>query len=89
MIGRVFCAKIQSSDFLISDEQCIHRLVGLRYESETMSEPEVSFICSRSEMALAKHLAFRSGKKIYLHSHETARRHNRNQNQYTVHNRSR
>lgn len=65
MIWRDFCAKIQSSDFLISDEQCIHRLAGLRYESETMSEPEVSFICSRSEMALAKHLAFKSGKKIY------------------------
>ncbi len=73
MIWRDFCAKIQSSDFLISDEQCIHRLVGLRYKSESMSEPEVSFICSRSEMALAKHFAFLNGKHIYRNRKFSAR----------------
>lgn len=56
---------IQSSDFLLSDEHATHRLVGLRYDSKTMQEPEITIICSRNEMAAAKQIAFSLGKRIY------------------------
>lgn len=56
---------IKNSDFLVSDEHSIHRLVGLRYDSKTMQEPEITIICSRYEMATAKQIAFSLGKRIY------------------------
>ncbi len=58
-------SKIKSSDFLVSDEHCTHRLVGLRYDSKIMSEPEITIICARHEMAAAKQIAFSLGKRIY------------------------
>ena len=57
--------KIKISDFLISDDKCTHRLIGLRYDAKTMLEPEITLICYRYEMAVAKKLAFNFGKKIY------------------------
>lgn len=57
--------KIKSSDFLVSDEHFTHRLVGLRYDSKTMQEPEITIICSHYEMAVAKQIAFSLGKRIY------------------------
>ncbi|WP_022932214.1 EscU/YscU/HrcU family type III secretion system export apparatus switch protein [Treponema bryantii] len=59
---------IKSSDFLVSDDSCIHRLVGLRYDSKTMHEPEITIVCSRHEMAVAKQIAFSLGKRIYQKS---------------------
>ena len=56
---------IKSSDFLVSDEHATHRLVGLRYDSKTMQEPEITIICTRHEMATAKQIAFSLGKRIY------------------------
>ena len=56
---------IKSSDFLVSDDSCIHRLVGLRYDSKTMHGPEITIICARYEMAAAKQIAFSLGKHIY------------------------
>ena len=56
---------IKSSDFLLSDEHSTHRLVGLRYDSKTMQEPEITIICARYEMAVAKQIAFSLGKRIY------------------------
>ena len=64
--------KIKSSDFLVSDDSCTHRLVGLRYDSKTMSEPEITIICARHEMAVAKQIAFSLGKRIYLKSEFSA-----------------
>ena len=60
--------KIKSSDFLISDDSCTHRLVGLRYDSQTMQEPEITIVCARHEMAAAKQIAFSLGKRIYQKS---------------------
>lgn len=60
--------KIQSSDFLVSDDNCTHRLVGLRYEAKTMHGPEITIICARHEMAAAKQIAFSLGKRIYQKS---------------------
>ena len=57
--------KIKISDFLVSDNKCTHRLIGLRYDHKTMSEPEITIICNRDEMAVAKKIAFDFGKKIY------------------------
>lgn len=57
--------KIKSSDFLLSDEKCIHHIVGLRYNNKTMSEPEVTLICMRHELATAKQIAYSLGKQIF------------------------
>ena len=61
--------EIEASDFLISDEKCTHRLVGLRYDSGRMSVPEISAVCARHEMALARQIAYSIGKKIFA-SHD-------------------
>ena len=61
-------AKIKSSDFLVSDDNCTHRLIGLRYDSKTMHEPEITIVCARHEMAAAKQIAFSLGKRIYQKS---------------------
>lgn len=60
--------KIKASDFLISDDNCTHRLVGLRYDCKTMHEPEITIVCARHEMATAKQIAFSLGKRIYQKS---------------------
>ena len=60
--------RIKSSDFLVSDDSCTHRLVGLRYDSKTMHEPEITIVCARHEMATAKQIAFSLGKRIYQKS---------------------
>lgn len=64
--------RIKSSDFLVSDDSCTHRLIGLRYDSKTMSEPEITIICARHEMATAKQIAFTLGKRIYTKSKVSA-----------------
>lgn len=65
-------SKIKSSDFLVSDEHCTHRLVGLRYDSKIMPEPEITIVCARHEMAAAKQIAFTLGKRIYPKSEFSA-----------------
>lgn len=64
---------IKSSDFLVSDDSCIHRLVELRYDSKTMHEPEITIVCARHEMAAAKQIAFSLGKRIYQKTEVSAR----------------
>lgn len=59
---RALREKIQSADFLLSDEKCSHRLVGLRYDPSRMKGPEVAVICARHEMALAKQIAISLGR---------------------------
>ena len=59
---------IKSSDFLVSDEHSIHRLIGLRYDSKIMHEPEITIVCARHEMTVAKQIAFSLGKRIYQKS---------------------
>lgn len=63
---------IKFSDFLVSDDCCTHRLVGLRYDSKTMHEPEITIVCARHEMAAAKQIAFSLGKRIYQKSEVSA-----------------
>lgn len=63
---------IKSSDFLVSGDNCTHRLVGLRYDSKTMHEPEITIVCARHEMAAAKQIAFSLGKRIYQKSEVSA-----------------
>lgn len=65
--------RIKSSDFLVSDDSCTHRLVGLRYDPKTMHEPEITIVCARHEMAVAKQTAFSFGKRIYQKSEVSAR----------------
>ena len=65
--------RIKNSDFLVSDDNCIHRLIGLRYDSKTMSEPEITIVCARHEMAAAKQIAFTLGKRIFQKSEVSAR----------------
>ena len=38
---------VRNSDFLVSDDKCVHRIVGLKYDSQTMPEPVVTVICVR------------------------------------------
>ena len=57
---------IKSSDFLISDEYSIHRLVDLRYDSKTMHEPEITIICTRYEMAGIYFAIFLIGVSVHI-----------------------
>ncbi len=65
--------KIKEADFLISDEKCIHRLIGLKYDDKTMSAPKITITCLRHEMATAKNIAFTFGKKIFYKKDLSAR----------------
>lgn len=56
---------VGESDFLVSDDKCVHRIVGLKYDSQTMPEPVVTVICVRCQMSFAKRAAFSMGKRIY------------------------
>lgn len=56
--------KIKKSDFLISDSKGTHRLVGLFYDKNKMDAPQISLICMKSEISLAKQIAFELGKEI-------------------------
>ncbi len=64
--------KIKTSDFLVSDDKGTHRLVGLKYVPGKMCAPVITFVCMRHEMALAKQLAFNTGKKIFYNSEVSA-----------------
>lgn len=56
--------KIKKSDILISDSKGTYRLVGLFYDKNKMDAPQISLICMKSEILLAKQIAFELGKKI-------------------------
>jgi type III secretory pathway component EscU len=55
---------IKNSDFLVADNNCTHRLIGVKYKFNDES-PIITRICSCYEMATAKQIAFSLGKKIY------------------------
>lgn len=57
-------AGIRKSDFLISDAKGTHRLLGVFYGADKMYAPQISFICMKSEIVIAKQIAFELGKKI-------------------------
>lgn len=57
-------AGIRKSDFLISDAKGTHRLLGVFYDADKMDWPQISFICMKSEIVIAKQIAFELGKKI-------------------------
>ncbi len=57
--------EIKESDFLVADEKCVHRIVGLKYDRETMLAPKTTCICARFEMPLAKSIAFYLEKPIF------------------------
>lgn len=60
--------KIRGSDFLIADDKCTHRMIGFFYRSGSKYDPKITLVCTRSEMALAKKIAFENGKKIFYDS---------------------
>lgn len=66
-------AGMKNSDFLVSDENCVHRLVGLRFDPATMQEPEIALICARHQMAAAKQIAFSLAKRVYPEPRLSAR----------------
>lgn len=53
---------IKKSDFLISDDKCVHRLIGINFNDYS---PKITIICARHEMTVSKQIAFELGKKIY------------------------
>ena len=59
-------SRIHEADFFVSDSQC-RRLVGLKYDKQKMSEPQ---ICFRgflyNEIVLAREYAFIAGKRIFI-----------------------
>ena len=65
--------QILNSDFLISDDKCIHRLIGLKYTGPDMYSPVITVSCMRHEMSYAKHVAFNAGKIIYNDSKTSAK----------------
>ena len=62
------CNKIMNSDFLISDDKCVHRLIGLHYTRGGVYAPIITVVCTRAEMSFAKRLSFNVGKIIYNNS---------------------
>lgn len=64
--------KIRETDFLIADDKGTHRMVGIYFRLRVGQAPKVTIVCSRSEMALAKKIAFENGKKIYFDSKASA-----------------
>ncbi len=65
--------KIKNSDFLVTDDKGVHRLVGLKFCEKTDLAPSITFICMRHEMVCAKQIAFSFGKKIYYSSDYSAK----------------
>lgn len=61
---------IKTSDFLVSDDKCIHRLIGIKYNDFS---PKITIVCTRNEMVIAKQIAFELGKKIYNNNLLSAR----------------
>ena len=66
-------SQILDSDFLISDDKCTHRLIGLKYTGPDMYSPVITVSCMRHEMSFAKHVAFNAGKIIYNDSKTSAK----------------
>ena len=64
--------KIKDSDLLVADDKGIHRLIGLKYREEIVNAPVVTCVCMRHEMALAKQIAFETGKRIFYDSNVSA-----------------
>lgn len=64
--------KIRKSDFMIADDKCTHRMVGIYYREGSKQDPIVTVVCSRKEMPLARKIAFENGKKIYYDSDASA-----------------
>ncbi len=60
--------RILDSDFLIADDKCTHRLIGVKYTGSEMYSPIITVCCMRHEMAYAKQLAYLAGKRIYFDS---------------------
>ena len=65
--------KIKESDFLVADDSGTHRLIGLKYYSESKNPPVITCLCMRHEMTAAKQIAFELGKKLYYDSNASAR----------------
>ena len=65
--------KIKNSDFLVTDDKGVHRLVGLKFCEKTDLAPSITCICMRHEMVCAKQIAFSFGKKIYYSSDYSAK----------------
>ena len=65
--------QILDSDFLISDDKCTHRLIGLKYTGPDMYSPVITACCMRHEIAYAKQVAFNAGKMIYHDSKASAK----------------
>ena len=65
--------KIKESDFLVADDSGTHRLIGLKYSSNSKYPPVITCVCMRHEMTTAKQIAFELGKKLYYDSNASAR----------------
>ena len=64
--------KICASNFFIADDTCTHRMVGFYYKQGTIMNPEITIICTRIEMPLARKIALENRKKIYYDSKVSA-----------------
>lgn len=51
---------IKTSDFLVSDDKCIHRLIGIKYNDFS---PKITIVCTRNEMVIAKTNSIRIRQK--------------------------
>ena len=71
-IQKALREKIKDSDFLVADDKGVHRLVGLKYDFNTMNVPIVTCVCMRHEMPAAKQIAFELGKEIKYDSKVSA-----------------
>ena len=64
--------KIRKSDFMIADDKCTHRMIGIYYKKGSPLSPIVTVVCCRSEMPLARKIALENRKKIYYDSKVSA-----------------
>lgn len=64
---------IKNCDYLMSDEKCVKRLFGIKWQSNYRDGPFVTVVCSRSQMAYAKQVAYALGKRIVPSSKNSVR----------------
>ena len=55
---------IKECDYLMADEKCVKRLVGIKCGSSFRKGLYVTIVCTRCQMAYAKQVAYALGKMI-------------------------
>ncbi len=64
---------IKECDWLLADDKCVQRFVGIKWTSNYLKAPYVTIVCRSSQMAYAKQVAFALGKPIVRNSRNSVK----------------